>query len=58
MAEIIVYTTDFCAFCQRAKQLLASRGLQYTEINLARDHEGRAELLQRTGLRTFPQIIV
>ena len=58
MSEITVYTTDHCAFCQRVKKLLSSRGLQYNEINLARDPEGRAELLRITGLMTFPQVLI
>ena len=58
MANVTVYTTDPCSFCSRVKQLLDARGIQYDEINLARDPEGRAALLERTGMMTFPQVIV
>jgi len=58
MKEITVYTTDFCSYCERAKALLRRRGLTYTEINLARDAEGRAELAARTGLMSFPQVLI
>lgn len=58
MAHITVYTTDPCAYCRQAKALLAKRGLDYEEINLARDADGRSELAQRTGMMTFPQILV
>jgi glutaredoxin 3 len=58
MAAVTVYTTDPCSFCARAKQLLAARGIEYEEINLARDPAGRAELLERTGMMSFPQIII
>jgi glutaredoxin 3 len=58
MSEVTVYSTDPCAYCARAKALLASRGVEFTEINLARDPEGRVELAQRTGMMTFPQVIV
>ena len=44
MAAVTVYTTDPCSFCIRAKQLLDARGLEYDEINLAKDPDGRAEL--------------
>jgi glutaredoxin 3 len=57
-AEVTVYTTDPCSFCTRAKQLLDARGIAYSEINLARDPAGRAELLERTGMMSFPQIII
>jgi glutaredoxin 3 len=58
MPDITVYTTDPCSFCSRVKALLSTRGLPFTEINLARDADGRAELAQRTGMMSFPQVIV
>jgi glutaredoxin 3 len=58
MAKITVYSTDACSFCMRAKALLDARGLAYEEINLERDPDGRTELAQRTGMMSFPQIIV
>jgi glutaredoxin 3 len=58
MAEITVYSTDPCSFCARAKELLARRGYAYAEINLAKDPAGRAELLEKTGMMSFPQIII
>jgi glutaredoxin 3 len=58
MAKITVYSTDPCSFCSRAKDLLDRRGLHYEEINLAKDSGGRAELAKRTGMLSFPQIVV
>lgn len=58
MADIIVYSTEPCPYCSRAKQLLENRGYAYEEINLARDPEGRAELVAKTGMMSFPQVIV
>jgi len=58
MPAITMYTTDACPWCQKTKALLRKRGLEYEEINLARDPDGRAELLARTGLMTFPQVLV
>lgn len=58
MADVTVYTTEPCPYCSRAKALLAAREISYTEINLGRDPEGRAELAERTGLMTFPQIVI
>ena len=56
--KITLFTTEPCGFCRQAKALLAARGLEYSEINLAKDPDGRADLVQRTGQMTFPQIIV
>jgi len=58
MAKITVYSTDACSFCVRAKALLDARKLSYEEINLERDPDGRAELARRTGMMSFPQIII
>ena len=57
-SKIVVYSTDRCSFCVRAKALLDARGLEYEEINLERDPDGRAELARRTGMLSFPQILI
>ena len=57
-AGVTVYTTDPCGFCRQAKALLQSRGVAYTEVNLAKDPEGRADLVALTGQMTFPQVVV
>ena len=57
-AKIVIYSTDRCSFCVRAKALLQARGLEFEEINLERDPDGRAELADRTGMLSFPQILV
>jgi glutaredoxin 3 len=56
--KITLYTTDPCSFCSRAKGLLSSRGVAYEEVNLSKDPEGRLELAQRTGMMSFPQVVV
>ena len=53
-----MYTTDPCSFCARVKQLLGARGIEYTEVNMARDPAGRAELVARTGMMSFPQVVI
>ncbi len=58
MNRITVYTTEPCGYCRTAKALLDRRGIPYDEINLAKDASGRAELVAKTGMMTFPQVIV
>jgi glutaredoxin 3 len=58
MAQITVYTTDPCPYCARVKGLLKSRGLEFAEINLSKDPGGRMELASKTGMMTFPQVLV
>ena len=55
---VTLYTTDPCGFCRQAKALLESRGIDYREVNLAKDPVGRADLVALTGQMTFPQILV
>ena len=56
--RVTVYTTEPCGYCRTAKTLLDRRGIAYDEINLAKDADGRAELVARTGMMTFPQVLV
>jgi len=58
MKTITVYTTEHCPYCSSAKTLLAKRSIEYEEINLARDPDGRAKLIELTGMVTFPQIVI
>jgi glutaredoxin 3 len=58
MSDVTVYTTEPCSYCARAKGLLKARGVEFFEVNLSRDPEGRVELAERTGMMTFPQVIV
>jgi glutaredoxin 3 len=58
MSAVTVYTTDHCARCVTAKAILTKRGVAYNEINLSKDPDGRAELARRTGMITFPQIVI
>jgi glutaredoxin 3 len=58
MSEIVVYTTEPCSFCARVKGLLKARGLQFSEVHLSKNPEGRMELSRRTGMMSFPQVLV
>jgi glutaredoxin 3 len=58
MSNIKVYTTEPCAFCARVKGLLKARGLDFAEVNLSKDPDGRMELARKTGMMTFPQVLI
>ncbi len=55
---VTLFTTEPCGFCRQAKALLQARGVSYSEVNLAKDPDGRAGLVALTGQLTFPQIVV
>jgi glutaredoxin 3 len=56
--RVTLYTTEPCGFCRQAKALLQARGVDYLEVNLSKDPEGRSNLVALTGQMTFPQIVV
>jgi glutaredoxin 3 len=58
MSKVTVYTTDPCSFCVRVKALLKSRDVEFDEVNLSKDPAGRVELAKRTGMMSFPQVLV
>ncbi|HWG07622.1 MAG TPA: glutaredoxin domain-containing protein [Solirubrobacteraceae bacterium] len=58
MSNITVYSTDPCSFCRRVKGLLDARGVEYAEVNLSKDPAGRVELARKTGMMSFPQVLI
>ncbi|ODN69101.1 glutaredoxin 3 [Methylobrevis pamukkalensis] len=58
MADVVIYTRDFCGFCARAKALLDGKGVTYAEHNATERPAARAEMIQRSGRSTFPQVFI
>lgn len=58
MEQVIIYSGDSCGYCQMAKQLLARRGITPQEIKVDADPALRAEMIERSGRRTLPQIFI
>lgn len=59
MAQITMYSTAVCPYCVSAERLLNSKGVtEITKIRVDLDAEKRAEMMQRTGRRTVPQIYI
>src|SRR4051795_9812762 len=56
--SITMYTTAWCGFCVRAKAFLEAKGLAYEEVRVDDDPAFRARLLELTGGRTVPQILI
>lgn len=58
-AHVEIYLWTTCPFCIRAKRLLDSKGVQYTEYVLDGDEPGRAAMAARAGGRqSVPQIFI
>lgn len=58
VADIEVYSTEWCPYCVMAKKLLASKGLDYREIDVTYDDALRREMEERSGRRTAPEIFI
>jgi len=58
VAEVIIYTTAYCGYCIRAKQLLAKKSIDFREVNVEGRQELRSWLQKRTGQRTVPQVFI
>jgi glutaredoxin 3 len=57
--NVEIYTWRTCPYCLRAKSLLDSKGVQYTEYSIDGDETARAKMTERAGgRRTVPQIFV
>ena len=53
---VIMYSTRFCPYCVRARGLLDSKGVDYTDVGVDEQPRQRLEMMQRSGRRTVPQI--
>ena len=51
-----MYTTRFCPFCIRARQLLDHKQVDYRDIPVDGDPQLRQEMMAASGRRTVPQI--
>jgi GrxC family glutaredoxin len=58
MAQVIIYTTNWCPYCNGAKALLRSKSIEFEEIDVTGDPEKRIEMERLSHRRTVPQIFI
>ncbi len=56
MPAVVVYSSAWCPFCIRAKQLLNRKGVAFDEISVDGQPELRAEMTRKSGRTSVPQI--
>jgi len=56
MAYITIYSSDYCPYCSRAKQLLNMKNAAFKEIKVDGNTKLRQEMMDKSGQRTVPQI--
>ena len=57
-ARVLMYTTAVCPYCQMAERLLRSKGVEVEKVRVDLEPARRAEMMEKTGRRTVPQIYV
>lgn len=58
-AVVEIYTARYCPYCRAAKELLARKGIRFTEIDIAANWERRDEMVERAdGQATVPQVFI
>jgi glutaredoxin 3 len=55
---VTMYTTSWCPYCSRARALLKRKGVEFQDIDIDEAPEKRAEMQNRSGRRTVPQIFI
>ena len=58
MAQVVIYTTNYCPYCTGAKALLRSKNIDFEEIDVTHDPAKRAEMEQLSQRWTVPQIFI
>ena len=58
MPNILVYATEWCPYCRRARALLDGKGARYTLLDVGQNPALWNEIAERTGRDTVPQIFI
>jgi len=56
--DIKVYSTPTCPWCRKVKEYLKEKNVQYTDFNVAEDREKLQEMVDLTGQRGVPVIVI
>lgn len=59
MANVTVYTKDYCPYCTKAKNMLKNKGVTFEEIDISNDADLQMQIVEKSGgRRTVPQIFI
>ena len=58
MRKVTIYSSDICTLCHSVENLLNVREIPYEKIMIHEDSEEHAELTERTGMTTLPQVFI
>ena len=57
-ARIVMYTTAYCGYCERARRVLRMRQIPFDEVDVTHDPARRRQVVMETGHRTVPVILI
>ena len=57
-ARVLMYTKSWCPYCERARELLKSKGVAFQEIDIEAQPDEREAMIRRSGRSTVPQIFI
>ncbi|MEA3160716.1 MAG: glutaredoxin 3 [Gammaproteobacteria bacterium] len=55
---VTLYVSDWCPYCQRAKNLLTQKQVIFDEVNVDDDAKFREEMTARSNRNTVPQVFI
>jgi glutaredoxin 3 len=58
MVKVVIYSTQFCPYCVRAKSLLKQKGVEFTDIRVDIERERYSEMIKLAGRSSVPQIFI
>ncbi len=58
MSKVIIYTSDYCHYCTKAKALLQKKQIQFEEIDATSDTAREEMIIKSGGRKTVPQIFI
>ena len=56
--QVVMYTTSWCPYCQRARKLFGAKNVTISEIDIEAAPDKRAEMRNRSGRTSVPQIFI
>ncbi len=59
MPDVVLYVRSWCPWCHQARELLATKGIRQREIDIEKEPDRQAEMIERAaGRTTVPQVII
>ena len=52
--KVVVYSTQTCPFCHKAKDYLKEKGVEFEDVDVAADKERAKEMVEKSGQMGVP----